>query len=274
MMRVAADFPRREGGGGGAGVVALAGPLFGVRPEHGGEASAGFGFRDRMRGRRGQGGRVLPLRQFLPHFQRLVRRRRVRAAEGVGDVAAPAPARLLHARRQHRRIPVQQRVAALGELVQQRGGEVGKPGHLGFQADRRRVVVQRQRQAARRRRGGVGGADEREQFQQVERRTGAHVQAAERGGRMDQDRRRQGAEQIGGLGRGQQQEFAVRCQDGGAAMARDHGGCVGQRDGGFHIFLCSRDSVPRQHIAHGPSCRVMAGPGPRVTGRPGHACAG
>ncbi len=78
------------------------------------------------------------------------------------------------------------------------------------------------REAARRRRGGVGGADEGEQVQQVEGRTGPHAQAAERGGRVDQDRRRQGAENVGRLGGGQQQEFAVRCQDGGAAMARDH----------------------------------------------------
>ena len=121
--------------------------------------SAGFGFRDGVRGRRGQGGGVLPLRQFLPDFQRLVGGRRVGPAEGMGDVAAPAPAGFLHPRRQHGGIPVQQRVAALGQLVQQCGGKVGQPGDLGFQADRRLVVVQRHApgRAAWARRCGRGG---------------------------------------------------------------------------------------------------------------------
>jgi hypothetical protein len=39
---------------------------------------------------------------------------------------------------------------------------------------------------------------------------------------MDEDRRGKRAEAADRLGRGQQQEFAVRCQDGGATVARDH----------------------------------------------------
>jgi hypothetical protein len=69
---ITADFPRREGGGGGAGVIPLPRPLFGVRTEHGGETLAGFGFRDRMGGRRGLGGGIFPVRQFLPNLQGLV----------------------------------------------------------------------------------------------------------------------------------------------------------------------------------------------------------
>ena len=42
-------------------------------------------------------------------------------------------------------------------------------------------------------------------------------------------------QQGGGIGGGQHQKFAVRCQDGGSAVTRDHGGGVGQRDGRFHI---------------------------------------
>ena len=53
---VAADFAWREGSGGGAGVVALAGALFGVRTEHGGETKAGLGLGDGVGGWRGQGG--------------------------------------------------------------------------------------------------------------------------------------------------------------------------------------------------------------------------
>ena len=83
-MRIAADLPRREGGGGGAGVVALAGALFGVRAEHGGETLTGLGFRDGVGGWRGLRGGVLPLRQLLPDFQRLVRGRRRRAGRARG----------------------------------------------------------------------------------------------------------------------------------------------------------------------------------------------
>ena len=125
----------------------------------------------------------------------------------------------------------------------------GRRVDLGFQADRRMVVVQRHGQAARRRRGGVGRADEGKQVQQIERRAWAHAQAAERGRGMHQDRRRQGAQQLGGLGRGQHQKLAVRCQDGGAAVARDHGRGVGQRDGSGHsgyvagITSCHRAAV-------------------------------
>ena len=190
-----------------------------------------------MGGRRRQRGGVFPLRQFLPDLQRLVRRFGVGPAERVGDVAAPAPAGFLHAGGEHGGVAVQQRVAALGKLVEQRGGEVGQAGHLGFQADRRMVVVQRHGQAAWRRRGGVGGADEGEQVQQIERRARAHAEAAEGGRGMHQDRRRQCAQQIGGLGGGQHQKFAIRCQDGGAAVARDHAGGVGQRDGRSHAGL-------------------------------------
>ena len=74
QMRIAADFPRRERGGGGAGIIALARPLFGMRTQHGGQPQPRLGFGDRMGGRRRQGRGVLPLRQFFPDLQRLVRR--------------------------------------------------------------------------------------------------------------------------------------------------------------------------------------------------------
>ena len=69
---IAADFPWRESGGGGAGVIPLPRPLFGVRTEHGGETQAGFGFRDGVGGRRRLRGGIFPVRQFLPDLQRLV----------------------------------------------------------------------------------------------------------------------------------------------------------------------------------------------------------
>ena len=147
----------------------------------------------------------------------------------MGDVAAPAPAGFLHAGGEDGGVAVEQRVAALGELVEQGGGEVGEAGDFGFQADRRLVVVERHGEAARGRRGGMGGADEGEQVEQVEGGAGAHAEAPEGGGGVDEDGRWEGFQQVSGFGGGQQQEFAVRCQDGGPTVARDHGGRVGQR---------------------------------------------
>ena len=114
-----------------------------------------------MRGRRGQGGRVLPLRQLLPNLQRIVRRRRVGPAQRMHHVAAPAPAGLQHARRQHRPVAVQQRVPSRRQLVQQRGGDIGQPRHLRLQPDRRVVVVQRHRQTPGRRCRGPRAAGQR-----------------------------------------------------------------------------------------------------------------
>ena len=119
-------------------------------------------------------------------------------------------------------------------MVQQRGGEVGQAGDLGFQADRR--VGRRPAPCARPRGVGAavcGRADEGEQFQQVEGRSGAHAEAAEGGGGVDQDRRRQGAQAGGGLVGRQQQQFAVRGQDGGSAWPATTAGASGSAMDGF-----------------------------------------
>ena len=79
QMRIAAGLARREGGGGGAGIVRLARPLLGMRPQHRGEPRPRLGLRHRQRRGRRQRCRVLPLRQALPHPQRLAGRRGVRA---------------------------------------------------------------------------------------------------------------------------------------------------------------------------------------------------
>jgi hypothetical protein len=60
----------------------------------------------------------------------------------VGDVVAPAPAGFLHAGGEDGGVAVHQGVAALGQLVQEGGGEVGQAGDLGFEADGGRVVVE------------------------------------------------------------------------------------------------------------------------------------
>ena len=191
QMRIAAGLARREGGRRGAGVVRLARPLLGVRPEHGGEPRPCLGFRHRQRRRRRQRRRVLPLRQALPHPQRLAGRSCVRPAERGGDERRPAPARLAHAGRQPRRVAVQRDVAALGEAMQQGGGQFGQQRRRGFQAVRR-LEVERQGEPARRRRGGARGQREGEQLQQIERRDAAQTEAAECRGRMHQQRRRRG----------------------------------------------------------------------------------
>ena len=83
QMRIAFGLARPERGGGGAGVVGLAGPLLGMRAQNAGEAGAGFGFGDGMRGRRRRDGGFLELRQAAPDFQPVDR--------GGGVRAGPAP---------------------------------------------------------------------------------------------------------------------------------------------------------------------------------------
>ena len=174
QMRVAAGLARRECGGRGAGVVRLARSLLGVRSQHGGKPRPRLGFRHRERRRRRQRCRVLPLRQALPHPQRLAGRCRVRPAECGGDERRPAPARLAHAGCQPRRIAVQRDIAALGEAMQQGSGQIGQQRRRGFHAVRR-LEVERQGETARRRRGGARGQRKGEQLQQIERRDAAQT---------------------------------------------------------------------------------------------------
>ncbi len=220
-MWIATHLPRGESGGGGAGVVSLAGALFRLRAEHGGETLTSFGFRDRVGGRRGLRGGIFPVRQLFPDLKGLVRGRRVGLAKRMGDVTAPTPTGFLHAGCEGGGIPVERGIAALGKLVQQRGRKVRQPGDLSFRADRRMVISEGHGHAAWRWRGSLGWADEGKQIQQVEGRGSAHAQPAVGRRSMDQDGWWKGLKKSCSLGSGQQQEFAVQSQDGGATVARD-----------------------------------------------------
>ena len=140
----------------------------------------------------------------------------------------PAPAGLAHPRRKPRGVAVQRSVAALREPVQQGGGQFRQQRGLGFQAAVRRFEIEREGEAARRRRGGAGGEYEGEQLQQIECRHAAQAEAAERRRARAPAAAAAGPQLGGGLGRRQQQQFAVGGQDRGTAVAGDNGRRVGQ----------------------------------------------
>ena len=65
---IAADFPWCESGGGGASVIPLPRPLFGMRTEHVGETQTGFGFGDGVGRWRWRRRLVFPFGQFFQTF--------------------------------------------------------------------------------------------------------------------------------------------------------------------------------------------------------------
>ena len=158
----------------------------------------------------------------------------VGAVERGEDVGRPAPAGGAHAGGERGGVAVQRGGAALRQAMQQGGGEVGQQRGLGFQAGGGIVVVERQGQAARGGGGGAGGQDEGEEFQQVESRAGAQAEAAEGGRGVHEQGRGKVAKVLGGVGGGQEEELAVRGEDGGTAVSGDHGRGVRQRDARAH----------------------------------------
>ena len=244
-MRIAAGLAWRERGGSGSRVIGLARPLLRVGSQHGGEPCTGLGFSDRMRGRRRERRSVLPFRQAFPDAQRLVRRRRIRPAECRRDERRPPPTRLAHTGRQPRGVAVQSNVPTQRKPMQQRGGEFRQQRHLGLQATRRRFEIQHQGEAARCRCGRTGRQCECEQLQQIECRHAAKAKPAECRGRMNQNGRRRGVQVPGRVRGGQQQQFAVGGEDGGAAMAGYNGRRVGQGNSrhGFQLAEVTADSL-------------------------------
>ena len=119
-------------------------------------------------------------------------------------------------------------VAALGEAMQQGGGQFGQQRRLGFQA-----AVGGSKSSARASPRGVGaaaraGSTKANSSSRSNAGIAAQAEPAERRRRMHQQRRRQ-ATQVGGrLRRGQQQQFAIGGEDRGAAVSGDDGRRVGQ----------------------------------------------
>ncbi len=243
-MRVAAGFAWGERGGGCAGVVGLAWPLFRVGAQHRGQPRACFRLADRVgRGRRQRRG-VLPLGQALPDPQRLTGWGRIRLAQRRCDEWRPAPAGLAHACGQPGGVAVQRDLAALRKAVEQGGGEFRQQGCLCLQVPGRRLEIQHQRQAARRRGRRAAGQSEGEQLEQVERRHGAEAKTPECGRGVHQDRRRQAAEPAGGFGGGQQQQLAVGREDGGAAVSGNDSRRIRQRNS-RHVRSLDAIGTPR-----------------------------
>ena len=230
QMRIAAVLARREGRRGGAGVVGLPWPLFGIGPKNRGQARPRLGLADRKGRRRGQRRRILPFRQTFPHLQRLGRGRRIWPAKCGGDEWRPAPAPHAHLRGEASGIAVDRQQLPGSEVAQQRPRHLRQRHGRVLQPAAERVQVQRQRQPAGCGRGRPGGHDEGKQFQQVKARQGFQSEAAKGGRRMHQNRRRQCAQPARDLLGGAGKEFTVLRQNRGPTVAGDHRGCVRQQD--------------------------------------------
>jgi hypothetical protein len=171
-------------------------------------------------------------------------------AEGGHDERRPTPARIAHAGRKPRRVAVQRDVAALRQAVQQGGGEFGEECGLGLKAASGRGEIQHECEAPRRRRGGAAGEGEGKQLEQVEGRHPAQAEPAKRRRRVHEDRRRHAGQMDGRLRRGQQQQFAIDGEDGGAAVAGNHGRRVGERNS-RHVRSLDSIATPRHRPSHG-----------------------
>ena len=230
QMRIAALLAWGEGLGGGPGIVGLPGPLLGLRPQDLRQPAARLRLADRIGRRRGQRRRILPFGQPPPDLQRLRRGRRIGPAERGGDIRRPAPAARAHLRGQSRGVAVQRQHPGGGKMVQQRQRDLRQRGGQVLQVAAERIEIQHQRQPARRRRGRAGRHGEGEQFQQVETGQRLHAEPAQRGRRVHQQGRLQGAQPGRDLLRTAGEELAVHRQDRGAAVSGDHRGSLRQQD--------------------------------------------
>ena len=217
---------RREGLGGGRGVVALCRPRLGdvgAGRDHLGQPQARLARLDRMAGGRRRGRRLLPLRQALPDIEAgagpELLAGRVDAQRGQHGVAPrPLPAR--HGERGFGELARGQRRHVL-ELVEQHGRHLRQGGDL-FLGRRRHRQIERLAEAARRGQAELRRPHEGEELQKIERRQ--VVQAKPRRHRRRvADERRAGRRAHRGVGRLQPLDRAVGPAPQRAARGRDQG---------------------------------------------------